>query len=427
MPAIWFDVSDVMNWGRPPTGIVRTQIEVGKGLLDAAYRDVHLCLFDNGVFIQVKEDRFETQIKCLQEPAIVDNERKRTSFVAVLREAYSYLLGRGPVLLRNLLRCGVKAAKTSRIRGRVLLRTVNICGFHSGDVYVSLGADWVVEGKLGSVRQLRNGGTRIVLCCYDLIPLLYPHYQREQDARFSRYIRDLSLTADTVLCISEHAKHDLEQAVAEAGLHLPRASTICLGSDPTILHGEVGDLREVIERDFILYVSSISSRKNQGALYKAYVLIRERLGKQPPICVCVGMKCADADECLGDIMRDPRIKGDFRLFGHASDHQLHWLYQNCLFTVFPSLEEGWGLPVTESLDNGKFVLASDASSIPEAGGKFAEYLDPWDVDAWADRIMYYADNTAALREREQAIKSGYKRTTWKDSVSAVLTEIDRLA
>ena len=64
---------------------------------------------------------------------------------------------------------------------------------------------------------------------------------------------------------------------------------------------------------------------------------------------------------LSDIAHDPRVAGDFLTLSHVSDGELQWLYEHCLFTVFPSLYEGWGLPVAESLMNGKFVLASSRS------------------------------------------------------------------
>ena len=59
-----------------------------------------------------------------------------------------------------------------------------------------------------------------------------------------------------------------------------------------------------------------------------------------------------------------------------TDADLKVLYEGCLFTLFPSFYEGWGLPVTESLAFGKPCIASNRSSIPEAGGKLARYIDP---------------------------------------------------
>ena len=65
-----------------------------------------------------------------------------------------------------------------------------------------------------------------------------------------------------------------------------------------------------------------------------------------------------------------------RLFRRVSDADLVRLYQDCLFTIYPSTYEGWGLPVTEALCFGKAVVTTAISSLPEAGGQYADYFDP---------------------------------------------------
>jgi hypothetical protein len=90
-----------------------------------------------------------------------------------------------------------------------------------------------------------------------------------------------------------------------------------------------------------------------------------------------------------------------------------------LFTVYSSLYEGWGLPVAESLALGKSCIASDASSLPEVGGDFPEYIDPTDVSAWADRLSFYIDNPDAVREREEKIRSEYVPPTREETARAL--------
>ena len=102
------------------------------------------------------------------------------------------------------------------------------------------------------------------------------------------------------------------------------------------------------------------------------------------------------------------------------------MYERCLFTVYPSLYEGWGLPIAESLKNGKFVLASSSSSIPEVGGSYVEYLDPWDAAEWASRILFYATNREELGSRESDIAKGFAPFAWQDTVATVWSEVDLL-
>ena len=74
-----------------------------------------------------------------------------------------------------------------------------------------------------------------------------------------------------------------------------------------------------------------------------------------------------------------------------SDATLYQLYERCLFTVFPSFYEGWGLPVGESLWFGKNCIASNASSIPEVGKEFVTYFDPQSLDELKEKLVLCLD------------------------------------
>ncbi len=90
----------------------------------------------------------------------------------------------------------------------------------------------------------------------------------------------------------------------------------------------------------------------------------------------VGWMIAD----LLDALRNSRhLDGKIRIVSDADDMTLASLYRGARFTIFPSLYEGWGLPVTESLGYGKVCIASSSTSIPEAGGDFCLYHDPDNV------------------------------------------------
>ena len=81
-------------------------------------------------------------------------------------------------------------------------------------------------------------------------------------------------------------------------------------------------------------------------------------------------------------------------------------------TVFPSLYEGWGLPVAESLATGKCCLASGVASIPEVGGDLVDYVDPWNVPAWSERLLWYFNNPSLVADKEARIKESYQPMSW---------------
>src|ERR1044071_485576 len=84
----------------------------------------------------------------------------------------------------------------------------------------------------------------------------------------------------------------------------------------------------------------------------------------------------------------------------------------CLFTVFPSLSEGWGLPIVESLAHGKFCVASNHTSIPEAGGKLIDYFDPMDEDDALAKIERPLIEPGYLAAREAQLRAEYRARTW---------------
>jgi glycosyltransferase involved in cell wall biosynthesis len=124
--------------------------------------------------------------------------------------------------------------------------------------------------------------------------------------------------------------------------------------------------------------------------------------------------------------RDPLVRDSIVLLQGASDGELSWLYRNCLWTLYPSLYEGWGLPVSESLAHGKFCLASDSSSLPEAGQGLARHLDPLDFRAWDAAIRELLSSPAIVAEAEQRIRQSYRPMTWQQSAEQLASHLSEL-
>jgi glycosyltransferase involved in cell wall biosynthesis len=426
---IWFDVSATMFWLRPPSGTVRVQIEVCRQLRDSGV-DIGLCVYRSGSFMRVDDQAFDAHVQALSASAERMPEGANAAPSSVLYRGYTWLRKRAPTSARPLLSRLVGLAvrlriPVDRLVGRRLQSTglsgPLTCRMQAGDSFVSLSADWVPEDKIPRIAALRRDGVRTVLCCYDMIPALFPHlcYQPTVE-RFPAYLAGMADAADMVLCISARTQSDLQAYFHDAGATLPPTAILHLGSDIPGLTAQAGTLAKAIGGDFILYVSTIERRKNHQILYKAYVTMREKLGARPPVCVLVGATGWGVEDFLADIELDPRVKGDFLLLSRVSDDQLQWLYEHCLFTVFPSLYEGWGLPVAESLSNGKFVLASATSSMPEVGGSYAEYLEPWNVGQWAEKIQLYSQDRVLLAEREALIRAEYQPWSWRQTGDDVL-------
>jgi glycosyltransferase involved in cell wall biosynthesis len=119
------------------------------------------------------------------------------------------------------------------------------------------------------------------------------------------------------------------------------------------------------------------------------------------------------------IENDQIIKQKIIFINDATDSEIAWLFQNCLFTIYPSLYEGWGLPIAESLFYGKFCLSSNASSMPEIGGSLVEYFSPNDPVSMMELVKKYSNNLKLLNDKESEIRKKYEPTSWDDTFAEV--------
>ena len=283
------------------------------------------------------------------------------------------------------------------------------------DIYITLGLDWDQKDYpyLYELKKAKN--FKVITFCYDLIPVLYPQYcVGDVAAKFAKYFVDLAWLSDFTFCISKCTENDVRSLLDSLGAPLPETGVIHLGCDIKNTNDE--DISREVEvfknRKYILFTSTIERRKNHEAIYKAICrLVGE--GYEPPHVVFVGMQGWGVGDLLQDLKFDPRARGRFTMLSQLSDADLAYLYKNCLFAVYPSNYEGWGLPVTECLAYGKFCLVSNNSSLPEAGGDFVDYIDATDIPTWANLIKFYSSNEKALEVKEKYIRTSYTPATWQ--------------
>ena len=122
---------------------------------------------------------------------------------------------------------------------------------------------------------------------------------------------------------------------------------------------------------FVLFVATIEGRKNHQLMLDIW---RRMVvdGDDPPSLVCVGRVGWRTQTFLAELVETNYLDGKIVLLEEISDEHLKLLYSRCLFTVCPSLYEGWGLPVGESLAAGKICVCSDRASLPEVAGEFGD-------------------------------------------------------
>ena len=102
------------------------------------------------------------------------------------------------------------------------------------------------------------------------------------------------------------------------------------------------------------------------------------------------------------------------IYSAISDYDLAFLYQHCLFTIYPSFAEGWGLPVGESLGYGRPCVASKVTAIPEVGGSLCKYFDPLDLEDGYAVVSAILSNRGDLAAWAARVKKQFKPKTWND-------------
>ncbi len=301
--------------------------------------------------------------------------------------------------------------------------------FRTGDVFVSLGFNWRENlGNLTKIYAIRQSmGLKVVLCCHDIIPIKYTHFVPGMESYYAPYIAEMGKNADHILCDSHHTRMDLTVWLESQNTTPPACSVFPLGCElqatataSVQIHPIVQDLLKI---PYILLVSTIEKRKNHATICQAYTrLIEEGVHIEDlPQLVFVGGIGHGGQELMTDIRSDNRIKNKVTVLSGLGDDDLNLLYNHCRFTVYPSIYEGFGLPIAESLGHGKLCIASNTSSMPEVGGIYAEYADPFSAVEWAEKIALYVTRPQQLAHKEKSIQLGYALPTWLQAAKHVVS------
>lgn len=322
------------------------------------------------------------------------------------------------VVLNNLLApflAGDDAAAPARLLPR---------GAH----LVVVGSSWMQNGQYAeSVSEIAaRHGLKLAVMMHDFTPVLFPYWYPEgYAAPFERNMSALLRPADRVLVYSENSRADLVKVSHDLGLEPPPVERVRLadeigGFGALDAEPAAGSLHRWATTPFILAVGGIHARKNYGLLIDCWrELSKDEQLACPHLLIVGGVSWNGAEQARA-IREDKRLSRVVHILADVDDGGLDWLYRHCLFTVYPSLYEGWGLPVAESMSYGKLCLAANTSSVPEVAPGLAVLLDPTDRKGWVTAIRHYAGSATARAAREALIREQYTVTRWADTADTLL-------
>ena len=300
----------------------------------------------------------------------------------------------------------------------------------AGDHVLFTGVVWT-ERYIKLFEDLTAQDIRFSILVYDIIPLDSPNFvSKLNQAVFACWLRKVLTLAETIF-VSSSVNRDqiLRWAILESAAVSAQIVPVVFGSNKpkTLVAFESTDIlaaRGIRKSNFILSVGTIDSRKNQALLCIVWSMLRAELGPdQVPQLIFVGR------DDIGIRTLSPEIAGlieaeDILVLQDVSDPELVVLYQACAFTVFPSLSEGYGLPVAESLAYSKLCICSDLAVIRDHAGDLPWYVEPGNSAAMLDTLKRAISDVGARASAEEHISKHYRpldwQETWKQMASVAL-------
>ncbi|MGC3982712.1 MAG: glycosyltransferase family 1 protein [Steroidobacteraceae bacterium] len=310
------------------------------------------------------------------------------------------------------------------------IRLTTRAHLHASDVLVFMGANWSLVNVQDFASKHRRAGGDVVQFMHDLIPHLHPEFCTDRVAAdFNSWLQRLSEYTNRVVCVSESTARDLFRAkrdefVPEA-VSVLRLAHEMLGFERGHIPASVAPkVAELLQQEFVLCVGTIEVRKNGGMLLRAWARLMEEMPGRLPLLVFAGKWGWCTEEMTRLLEENPQLSTVVRFIDAPSDELLASLYASCLFTVFPSLYEGWGLPIGESAWFGKYCIASSTSSMPEVCGELMDYIDPRDLESLLQTLRHAILDRKYLQERESLIRRSPLRS-WQQvasNLAAILCE-----
>jgi glycosyltransferase involved in cell wall biosynthesis len=239
-----------------------------------------------------------------------------------------------------------------------------------------------------------------VITLHDLAFLRFPHVLTRTKRLYHRTFTVRSLRhATMIITVSESTRQD---AIELVGVAAERLQVVHLCIDPrfsnVIDEGAINDFRQKygLESGFLLYLGTLEPRKNITTLIEAYARLREVHHRAEKLVLAGGKGWLY--DAIFDRVRQLGLESEVIFPGYVGDvEQTLWYYAASAF-IYPSLYEGFGLPVAEALACGTPVVTSNVSSLPEAGAGIALCVEPQDVHAMAE-ALYQALTDQKYREK----------------------------
>jgi len=271
--------------------------------------------------------------------------------------------------------------------------------------------------------------TRTLLTIHDLSFLYYADHFVPRLVHYLNQVVPRSVArADRVLADSEATRADL---IAHLGMPPEKVEVLYCGVAPRFRpQPEPGEAERIRaryglgERPYVLSVGTLQPRKNYTRLIHAFSRLTNQLTIRLPIQLLIA---GGRGWLYQEVFAEAEKYGDHvRVLGFVDEADLPALYRNAALFAFPSLYEGFGLPVLEAMACGVPVVSSNVSSLPEVAGDAALLVDPLDTGGLTEAMARVLEDTNL---RQSMVARGFSqaaRFTWERAARQLLTAFDGL-
>lgn len=254
---------------------------------------------------------------------------------------------------------------------------------------------------------------RQVVTFHDLFPLEHPEWYSTSYARWYSFLfRRLAAEAVHLIAVSQYTKDRIVQLLGRD----PDDITVVPNGASLRLTGtsEAAAAAEALtlpSRRYVLSVSSLEARKNLGAILEAWREAQRSLPEE----VWLVLAGAQADASVFGKQNLGTVPARVHFTGYVPEHHLAGLYSGASLFLFPSLAEGFGLPLLEAMSCGLRAITSYTSSLPEVGGDAATYVDPANVREIAEAIVRRLPEQSAAAAPWEPSLTQAARFGWDDA------------
>ena len=334
--------------------------------------------------------------------AVIHHEKvRRILGVKASRALFALLLDPGERFKSSLLLACLKNAGGLNHAGR-------------GRIYLNVGHTGLNSATFR--KWTGAADVRPIYLVHDLIPITHPQFCRPgEDERHKERMITVLTSGIGVIGNSQATLDDLAAFAKSEKLEMPPSLAAWLGKEvrPSV------SPRPIEGPPSFVAIGTIEARKNHLLLLDVWSRLIDKMGSNTPKLVIIGQRGWEAEPVFDLIDNSEKLRSHVTELNHCSDEELERHLVSARALLFPSLAEGYGLPLIEALELGVPVIASDLPVFREIAGEIPDYLEPQQASSWEGKILDYLDPDSSDRAAQLVRAANFRAPDWQSHFSDV--------